>query len=81
MSSARKAKKSITPAVELGAAIRSRRLAAGLSQEDLGFEADTHRTYIGAIERGEKAITVEKLVVLAVALDCSASQILKDCGL
>jgi transcriptional regulator with XRE-family HTH domain len=70
-----------TSAVQVGAAIRSRRLTAGLSQEALGFASNTHRTYIGSIERGEKAITVDKLVAISLALDCSASQILSDCGL
>lgn len=65
----------------LGVAIRKRRLALGMSQEELGFASETHRTYVGALERGEKAITVEKLVALARALNCLPSNILADCGL
>lgn len=34
----------------------------GWSQEDLVFECDFHRTYIGAVERGEKNITILNLV-------------------
>lgn len=66
---------------QIGIAIRTRREKVGWSQEQLGFAANTHRTYIGEIERGKKAITVDKLVQLANALNCSASQILKDSGL
>ncbi len=66
---------------QIGAAIRNRRSKLGLSQEQLGFACETHRTYIGALERGQKAVTVDKLVKLADALGCSASEILKDCGL
>jgi len=65
----------------IGAAIRNRRIELGISQEQLGFSCETHRTYIGALERGTKAVTVDKLVKLADALGCSASEILKDCGL
>lgn len=66
---------------QIGGAIRDRRIACGLSQEALGFAAETHRTYIGALERGQKGITVDKLVLVANALGCSASDLLKDCGL
>ncbi len=65
----------------VGNAIRFRREQLGWSQEDLGFAANTHRTYVGAIERGNKAITIAKLVQVAEALGCLPSQILKDCGL
>lgn len=81
MGSQEQATEAPTSAIRLGAAIRNRRMSAGLSQEDLGFAANTHRTYIGVIERGEKEITVAKLIVLAAALGCAASDLLEDCGL
>jgi transcriptional regulator with XRE-family HTH domain len=37
----------------LGRAVRELRARRGLSQEHLGEEADMHRNYVGAIERGE----------------------------
>lgn len=67
--------------IRLGQQIRQARLALGWTQERLGFASDIHRTYIGHIERGEKAITVETLHVLASALQCKASDLLRDAGL
>jgi transcriptional regulator with XRE-family HTH domain len=37
----------------------------GWSQEDLGYRAKLHRTYIGMIERAEKNITIENAQKLA----------------
>ncbi len=76
-------RKTSTPTLahQIGAAIRERRIALGLSQEELGFASSTHRTYIGAIERGQKAITLAKLNALAHALKCRPSQILANIGL
>lgn len=44
------------------------RLAKGLSQEKLAFEAGMHRTYLGGIERGERNPTLKNIVRLARAL-------------
>jgi len=60
----------------LGEAIRARRLAQGWSQEELSFESGLHRTYIGAVERGEKNLTVKNLVRIASALGVSGSQLM-----
>ena len=62
----------------LGEALRSRRIKAGYSQEGFADEVGLHRTYIGAIERGERNITVKNLVKIADALDISPSLLLKD---
>ncbi len=45
----------------LGEFLRSVREKRGWSQEDLGYECGLHRTYIGAIERGEYNITLLSL--------------------
>lgn len=60
----------------LGEAIRARRLANGWSQEELSFESGLHRTYIGAVERGEKNLTVKNLVRIAGALGVQASKLM-----
>ncbi len=65
----------------LGEVVRKRRREIGLSQENLGFECGLHRTYIGAIERGETNLTIEGIAVLAIALRCDITNLvpsLKD---
>ena len=61
----------------LGRAIRSRRLALGLSQEKLAERANLHWTYIGGIERGERNVSLLNIVKIAKALEVTASDLLK----
>lgn len=61
--------------IEIGNNIRSLRLSRNLSQEQLAFEVGLHRTYIGAVERGEKNITILNLIKIKNALNVSMSQI------
>ena len=60
---------------QFGIVIRDLRLSKGLSQEDFAERCGLHRTYIGSIERGEKAVTVVTAQKLAKALDCSLSEL------
>ncbi len=48
-------------AIALGKRIKSLRLSAGMTQEQVAKKSGLHCTYIGQIERGEKNITVESL--------------------
>jgi transcriptional regulator with XRE-family HTH domain len=50
----------------------------GISQEELGFRAKLHRTYIGAIERAEKNLSVDNIEKIAKALDVEPHQLLFD---
>lgn len=47
--------------LKFGRLIRELRIEKKLSQEELAFRADVHRTYVGMIERGEKNITLENI--------------------
>lgn len=58
--------------------IRRLRLARGLSQEALADECGLHRTYVGAVERGERNITLRTLERLACALRVSPMELLAD---
>ena len=49
--------------------VRKLRKEKGISQEELSFRADLHRTYIGMIERGEKNITIVNIEKIAKALE------------
>ncbi len=44
------------------------RLEHGLSQEELAFEADIHRTYVSDVGRGPRNIGIEELEKFAKAL-------------
>lgn len=50
--------------------IRRRREMMGVSQEQLGEISGLHRTYVGAIERAERNITLGTLAKLAEACSC-----------
>ena len=56
--------------------IRQCRQSIGLSQEALADNCGLHRTYIGAIERGERNVTVNTLARVAEALGCSVIDLL-----
>ena len=53
------------------------RKSKGISQEELGFRADLHRTYIGRVERAESSITIVNAEKIATALDVDVAELLK----
>jgi len=57
-----------------------RRLRSGLavSQEWLAAEAGLHRTYIGAVERAERNLSLDNIERLAKALRVSPAELLTD---
>ncbi len=63
--------------IKFGNKVREKRLALGLSQEELATRAKVHRTYIGMIERAEKNITLENIEKIAKALAISVDSLLK----
>lgn len=56
--------------------IREYRQIRGFTQEELAFKSDLHRTYIGAVERGEKNITVLSLSKISAALEVETSKLM-----
>ena len=62
---------------KLGENLRKIRKSQNLSQEQLAFKADLHRTYIGMIERAEKNITLINLKKLANALNVEIKDLLE----
>jgi len=59
----------------LGVAIRRGRVGIGLSQEAFAGVVGLHRTYIGSVERGERNVSFQNLVLIAWVLRHSASQL------
>ena len=64
----------------LGAAIKSQRSALGVSQEELAYRADLHRTYISDMERGARNPSIESIAKLARALEISVSALFERAG-
>jgi transcriptional regulator with XRE-family HTH domain len=62
----------------LGLRIRSIREKAMISQEKLGDLSGLHRTYIGAIERGERNLSVLSLKKIADALKVSIGELFNE---
>jgi transcriptional regulator with XRE-family HTH domain len=57
-----------------GAALRSFRVAKGLSQEALAHDAGLDRTYVAGIERGERNPTLGSMFRIADALRIDLSE-------
>ena len=66
---------------KFGAAVRVRRRALGLSQEEFAEKVDCHRNFIGRIERGEQNPTVDTLLKIARAFRCKVSNLFFEAGL
>lgn len=62
----------------LGHAVRRLRLAAGYSQESFADHVGVHRTYMGAVERGEVNISLDNIERIAGALGLTAGRLLLE---
>ncbi len=65
------------PKIVAGKNIRRFRKKAEWSQEELAEACGLHRTYIGAVERGERNISLENIVEIARALGLNAAELLE----
>jgi transcriptional regulator with XRE-family HTH domain len=61
-----------------GQRVRQLRKEKNLSQEELSFKADLHRTYIGMIERAEKNITLINIEKIAKALNVEIKELFNE---
>jgi len=64
--------------IDFGNRIRDLRKDQGLSQEELSYKANLHRTYIGMIERAEKNITLLNIEKISKALGITIRELTKD---
>ena len=62
---------------QFGARLRTLRIAARLSQEQLALQSALDRSYVGQVERGERNISLKNLAKLAYALDVAPYELLQ----
>lgn len=58
--------------------MRRRRAARGLSQEALAYECGMNRTYLSAVERSERNVSIDNIARIASGLGIEAWKLLKD---
>jgi transcriptional regulator with XRE-family HTH domain len=61
-----------------GLRVRKLRIERGLSQEQFAFGCGLHRTYIGAIERGERNVSLLNIHKIATTLGVSAVELFTE---
>ncbi|HCK65293.1 MAG TPA: XRE family transcriptional regulator [Anaerolineae bacterium] len=61
-----------------GEKIRKLRIERGLSQEKLAFLSGLHRTYLGAIERGERNVSFKNIEKIAKTLKVSLEELFRN---
>lgn len=66
------------PHVAFGLVLRKYRLAAGLSQEQLGLESGVQRNFISLIETGQNQPTITTIFKLAGALKLKPSKLISE---
>jgi transcriptional regulator with XRE-family HTH domain len=69
---------SINPQLAFGKALRSFRLTAGLTQEQLSLESGVQRNFISLIETGQNQPTVSTIFRLAFALSIQPSRLMAE---
>ncbi len=62
----------------VGRRIREHRRRQGLSQEEFAEVLTVHRTYLGAVERGERNLTLRTVEHLAERLGVPALELLSE---
>ena len=77
----KKAKPYSPEAVKLGEAIRRRRRAIKVSQDEFADMAGMHRSYIGFVERGMQNLTLDTMTRIAAALKVSVAVLVKEAGI
>lgn len=60
-----------------GVVVRELRIEAGLTQEQLGFEAGIRRTFVSLLELGQQQPTLTTIFKLASALDVTPAALIE----
>lgn len=67
-----------SPSAAFGQVLRKHRLAAGMTQEQLGLEADVQRNFVSLIETGQNQPTITTVFKLASALQIKPSRLIME---
>ncbi|MBQ2882428.1 MAG: helix-turn-helix transcriptional regulator [Alphaproteobacteria bacterium] len=59
---------------KVGKRIKELRNKLGISQEELAFRSEIHRTYIASLEVGKRNVSIETLEKVVNALEVSLSE-------
>ncbi len=65
---------------QFGAVVRTYRTTQGYSQEAFADACGLHRTYIGAIERGERNVSIDNIARIADALGVRIADLFLENG-
>jgi transcriptional regulator with XRE-family HTH domain len=65
---------------QFGLAIKNWRVKLGISQEELAWRAELHRTYVSDIERGFRNPSLQSIERLAKALNLSFTSLFQPLG-
>jgi transcriptional regulator with XRE-family HTH domain len=68
----------LTPKQAFGRVLQQLRHEHGVSQEQLGFEAGFHRTYISMLERGQKSPSLGAIFQLSKTLQITPSDLIRQ---
>ena len=61
-----------------GNRIKEIRQTLNISQEELSFRSELHRTYISSIELGKRNVSLVNIEKLAIALECEITDFFKN---
>lgn len=61
-----------------GIKVRMYRYEGQMTQEQLAEKANLHPTYLGSIERGERNVSIENIIIIARALNCSPKDLMPE---
>lgn len=62
---------------KLGLKIKQLRNKIGISQEELAFRCDLHRTYISSVELGKRNVSIKNIEKIALALEVEIIELFK----
>lgn len=64
--------------VRFGLVLRKRRIAVGLTQEELAHRAELHATYVSMLERGLNAPSLNAIERLAKSLGTTMTDLIRE---